>query len=73
MTKSEAQTMLDEKLLQDNGRSNRDIYCPDIKNYCRLDCILYVESSGEIAYRHGDRENGWEVNIHNGYCRRHMK
>lgn len=73
MTKSEAQVELDNKLLLDNSRSNRNCFCPDIRMYCKLDCILYVETTGEVVYNNRDRQNGWEINIHNGYCRRHMK
>ena len=73
MTKSEAQAKLDEQLTMENERSNRECFCPDIHRFCRLDCILFVKSTGEIAYKHGDKQNGWEINVHHGYCRRHMK
>ena len=74
MTREEAQKELDSILEKDNVlRHRRECFCPDINQVCRIDCILFIATTGEICYKHGDRENGWEVNIHNGYCRRHMK
>lgn len=74
MTKEEAQKQVDERVELLNKRTIReDCYCPDIKSMCRLDCILFVKTSGRIVSIDDGTVDSWYPNTSGGYCRRHMK
>lgn len=72
MKEKEAEELL-KKLVNEEQHLHREIFCPEIKNYCRVDCIQYVKTTGDLVYVNGDKVNGWEVNLHKGYCLRYMR